>query len=618
MGGFGNFSVGNLKEAAQKRSEKAKAKLDEKAGTSYTPEQQAAFPSLTAGSGDPQDGGQRSFLGNKLRAAEAAAGGAPVEQTGEQAGQDGSPGGSAGPAGAPAGPQTPDAYDRISGGTYGLFGGQNMAQKADERVHWKEKNKLHDDTEERIGVGLEVNEKRKPLAGEVYEAEMGRAAATADGMDLIAETQLDIEDRRMETERLQAERHVKIEETVQKYETKMSEAVAQMQNRQRVDPSAGWTNKSAGQKIRMTLAAMFRGGAGRDPMAYITRAVSQEVDAQKSNAQMDMQTAGMTLSAYKTATTGVRDSFLAINADERTADKMTEIAMFESAKSQLIAAQSHWDAQGTNAHASQALNELDETIAARKLELKTMEASNPKYFHRSAYKHGKYEREFMQNVAKQDVENMGEAQKAKIGRVADLQDAEAAIRAAGPQDPTVAGLDQHSRARITKHTEDAQNKALYSLKRQIQGILAQEDIPGVKWAGADLLGADAAQFEQMNLTMGEDMQKAFSGAGGSEDEATRHVDMLTGHINDKLNDPISFFASDGGEERYRKNLKIALQRVETKLATARRGLDQKERNMIDRQTNPDYIGEGGFDRGYGLKKVTDSAGNVTVDSSEYE
>ncbi len=597
---FKRWSAGDdkLRAAAVARSKKATDALRER--HPVDPAVVEAFPTMggaiQAGREPQQDEGG-NFLQRRLGAAEQRAA-APPQAEGEVFEE------------VPAQPEA-DPFGDVSMGAMGYGGALQNAQMMDASYkNVSQANPLHGATADRIGTGREVNDNREKLAKDAYAAEMGRAAATADGMDLIAETQLDIADRNLERERMQAERNVRIEETLNRYESQIAQAVQGVQDAQKVDPSAGWANKSAGQKVRMVLAAMFRGARGMDPMAYISRAVADEVDAQKANQGQALAAARTAMDGYKTAAGGIRDTMLAMNADERAADKATEIALYESTLARMQAAQAEYDAQGTNAQAAQAMNELTDTIAAKKLELAQMEAANPRYFTRRVSTMGANERRVRRSMGDQMVKTAGEAQKQGLAAQASQQKDVAQV------DTT--GLTREQRQRVSQHTENPQNKALYSLRRQLTEILAQEDIPGVKWAGEDLFGSDAGDFEQQNLTMSEDIFKAFSGAGGSDQEAQRHIDMLTGHVNDKVRDPISLFAAMPGEERYRKNLQTILNRVDTKIETARRGLDQGERDFIDRQHNADYIGEGSGNRGYGRKRVQAADGSITTDRSEFE
>lgn len=584
---FKRWSAGDdkLRAAAAARSKDATEALRKR--HPVNPAVVEAYPTMggamQAGREQPQDEGG-NFLERRLGAAEQRAA-APPQAEGEVIEE------------VPAQPEA-DPFGDVSMGAMGYGGALQNAQMMDDSYKTvRSANPLHGATAERIGTGREVNDQREKLAKDAYAAEMGRAAATADGMDLIAETQLDIADRNLERERMQAERSVRIEETLNRYESQIAKAVQGVQDAQKVDPSAGWANKSAGQKVRMVLAAMFRGARGMDPMAYISRAVADEVDAQKANQGQALAAARTATDGYKTAAGGIRDTMLAMNADERAADKATEIALYESTLARMQAAQAEYDAQGTNAQAAQAMNELTDTIAAKKLELAQMEAANPRYFTRRVSTMGANQRRVRRAMGDQMVKTAGEAQKQGLA-------AQASQRKTAARDEY--GLTDRDWGQIEKYGSNAEAAKLEGIVRQIDALTAPEDIKGVKGASKDWFGDEPRDLEQKLRLLEESIGRAQSGGAITEEEGVRFREMIESGVN-----------FGGGEERLRKNLDEVKRMMESRLETPRRSLSPEARRYITRQKNPDFVGERQR-AGKGRRRVQAADGSITTDRSEFE
>ncbi len=393
---------------------------------------------------------------------------------------------------------------------------------------------------------------------------------------------MDIADRAVAREAREMERQEFIRERLKEYDTAIQGSIMEMQRIQKEDPAAGFKNRGAWSVIRTALASAFRGGAGRDPMAYVNRAIAQEMDTQRMKFGQAQAVSQASMGAMRTGGIGVMEAYRAMGADERTASKMTEIALLEGVKAKHMENVAQYGVQSMQAQNEALLNQFDQEISAKRLELARMEASNPKYFTRVVSALGKNEREFHRQAAKGLVGTAGEAYKQGLGLERDLSKMDAQQAADARQAGAVGadGLTKEERANVTKYSFDEDNAKLEGVVRQIDSMLGQDDIKGVGNWTTDKFGSDSRDFEHEVKLLEQAIGRAMSGAVISEDEAEQFNAMIMEGV-----------AWGGGEERLRKNLKAVKKMLESRLETKRRGLQGRERQAITRADNPDFGAE---------------------------
>lgn len=483
----------------------------------------------------------------------------------------------AAPAGAPSG------FSFGAAGENALGQGLAHARAIDQsKFNYKVGNNLYAPTKRMVDASRASVDKEQGLQRQVYDAKLAEAQAEADGLDLIAETKMDIADRAMAREAREVERQDFIRERLTEYDRAIQDSVSEMRRIQQEDPTAGFKNRSAWQVIRTALASAFRGGAGRDPMAYINRAIGQEMEAQRMKFGQAGAVAQASMGAMRTGGIGMMEAYRAMGADERAAEKMTEIALLEGVKAKHLENVAQYGVRGMEAENEAMLNRFDQEIAAKRFQLEKMEANNPKYFVRQGSTMGKEEQAFHRQASKGLIGTAGEALKQGLGLERDAallgmkSDAEARKAAAIGGD----GLTKEERANVTKYSFDSDNAKLEGVVRLLDDMAGQEDIVGVGKYTTDKFGSEARDFDQQMMVLEQAIGRAVSGAVISEDEAAQFREMLMAGVK-----------WGGGEERLRKNITQVKKMFESRLETKRRGLSQAERQAITRANNPEFGAE---------------------------
>ncbi len=431
---------------------------------------------------------------------------------------------------APPPPEEGADFGAIARGSLGYEGALGQAQLMDaSRRTVRRDNPMYEPTREYVETSREVNDRRGGLAENVYKAEMAEAAAAADGADLMAETKMDIADREMARAARDQQRHVAVEENLLRYQSKIDDAVQRLQETQKVDPSAGWENKSGWQKVRFVLASMFRGLSGRDPLDLAKFEVENEVAAQKANQGRALAEVDAAMSEYRTAGLGMRDSMLAISQDERAADSMTRVALYEGIAAKMEATALEQGIDVNSEMYQEKANELQQTIAAEKLKLSQIEASNPRYFTRTASTMGAEERRTRRKMGDEMVDSGGEAFKQGVAAERDQ------IKHRGDR------ALQKEKDNFTQRKHLAQETS--SMRQELELIdkfrkKYKDDIPGVSAVSRVTPDIITRQFEDNRAARAELKRivkvrlRRESGAAISEEEVNDEASRLVGAMSE--------------------------------------------------------------------------------------
>ena len=476
--------------------------------------------------------------------------------------------------------------------------GRALAREVDAAGYtYKLGNQLHAPTQKRAQTGREVLDAESGLQRKVYDAEIAKAQAHADGLDLVAETQMDIADRAVAREAREVERNDMIRERVGEYERGIASAVEDMRTAQQTDPAAGFENRSAWQKIRTVLASAFRGGAGRDPMAYVNRAMAQEVEAQKLKFGQAQATAQAAMGAMRTGGMGLMESFRAMGADERVASKATEVAILDGVLAKHAENVAQYGTAETAARSDALMNQLQEQVAAKRLELAQIEASQPKYFVKRGSTMGSTEQSLMKGAAKQMVETGGEAFRQGFATERDTvkmrQEAQMKAQQAGGGEAM--GLSDRAYKEVREFTKSKDNQARDGVLRTLIGLKTKyvdndSNMPGMfgRVTGATSAGHD---FNEDVSNAADEALRFYSGANAPEPEVIRSIEQLTAGVNNPL---------IGGADNFEKNLDRAITRLNNQRTTALKGLSPEAKAHLQdftADTGPEAFSRGGAPSG---------------------
>lgn len=578
---FGPGGRRSVRDVAMARAEQAKANLSQ--GT------REALPTLSAAvEPPPEPAPAGNFMQRRLQAAEAAAAGG---RGGDMGGGDmamGEPG--------PA----PDPYGDVSAGAYGYGGALQNAQMLDRAYRTvRSDNAMYEPTQDYIGQTKENQIAAVDAQQSAFQTQAAKAAEAAALMNEAHAQTAQMELRQQFLAEQEARRRADVDANLQKYQQAADKAVQDFQKVDKYDPGKAWADKGAGTKIRIALAAIGRGLQGGNPQDVFSDVLQRELAAQKQT----RSDAGEAMDAARGQVTNAltqRDTFLALAQDERVADAMVQSATMRKIAAKMEAMEAQYGPAIINDQWRAAKAAADQMITDSDYRLAQLEASTPKYFTRTVSTMGRNERNIRQQMANEMIGTAGEAQKQGLGAMTEQRKRQATDEY---------GLNEDSWRRIEKYTGDAQNAALESVERQIQEILADVDIKGVKATGFDWFGDDAAELNQ-KLTMLEDTAlKAFSGAASTDSERDEIRNMVRGAVN---------FSLRGGETALRQNLGVLGNRVGTQLETKRRGLKQPELDYIKRQAQPEFRGETISTIGAGRKRVQAADGTITTDRSRFE
>lgn len=580
---------GSVRFGVELRARKAAEKLRKKEGPS--PEAQAAFPGLTRGPEPTPAPAGGNFVSGALNRAEAAAQGGPP------------------PADVPLGAVEPgvpvqpvDPFQQTATGGMGYAGALQQAQLAD-AARGSRQVRVDNTAQHEAVAALNEEERRLGIEGadtaeEAFRTQESMALESAQLAEEAQQTYARTAAREQIMASEQAQKRDDIETDVAQYATAADAAAAEFAKVEAFDPGAAWADKGAGQKVRMMLAAFGRGLTGGNPADILTETVQRELAAHKqvrSDAAEKLQgaRAGMT-NARQTMQT-----FLAMTGDERVADALVEKKTLAGIRAKMDAKEAEFGPkiltdqwQATDLALQQKMAETDFKIYQRA-------AAAPKYFTKTVRTDsmGAAERAVRAKMSGQMVDTAGEAMKQRgTSQAAALKESATDSR----------GLSKRDHEDLRQYSMNADVAKQEGVVRLIKGVLAPTDIKGAGGISADIWGDDPRNLNSKLEKISTALARAESGGAITEDEFTLYTGMLDKGV-----------MAGGGESRLRQNLIDVQEMVESKLETPRRFLSQEARSYIDRQDNPDFVGET-QKAGRGRKRVQAADGSVITDRSEFE
>lgn len=499
----------------------------------------------------------------------------------------------------PGGQQQAQGFNFGAAGYGALDEGRALSREVDKAGYtYKVGNNLHAPTQERVQTGREVLARESDLQRDVYDAEIAKAQAHADGLDLVAETQMDIADRAVAREAREVERNDMIRERVGEYERGIASAVEDMRTAQQTDPAAGFENRSAWQKIRTVLASAFRGGAGRDPMAYVNRAMAQEVEAQKLKFGQAQATAQAAMGAMRTGGMGLMESFRAMGADERVASKATEVAILDGVMAKHAENVAQYGTAETAARSDALMNQLQEQRAAKGLELAQLEASQPKYFVKRGSTMGRAEQEYVKGAAKEMRDTGGEAFKQGFATERDAVKMRQEARMKAQEESgggEAMGLSDRAYKEVREFTKSKDNQARDGVLRTLIGLKTKyvdndDNMPGM-FGRVTGLTSSGHDFNEDVSNAADEALRFYSGANAPEPEVIRAIEQLTSGVNNPM---------VGGSDNLAKNLDRAITRLNNQRTTALKGLSPEAKAHLQdftADTGPEAFSRGGTPSG---------------------
>lgn len=578
--------VRDVRAAAMARAEQAKANLSQGARDAYPTLAGAMEP-------PPEPAPEGNFLQRRLGAAEAAAAGGP--------------GGDMGPGGDVAmgqpGP-APDPYGDISAGAMGYGGALQNAAMLDQSYRTvKQGNAMYAPTQDYIGQTRENTVMAADAQDEAFRTQAAKAADAATLMNEAHAQTAQMELRQQFLAEQEARRRADIDANLQKYQQAADQAVQDFQRVDKYDPGKAWADKGAGTKIRIALAAIGRGLQGGNPQDVFNDVLQRELAAQKQTRSDAAENLNAARSGVQNALTQ-RDTFLALAQDERVADAMVQATTMRKIAAKMDAMEAQYGPQVINDQWREARAAADQMITDSDYRLAQLEAATPKYFTRTVSTMGRNERAIRQQMAKEMVGTAGEAQKQGIAATADQQKKSARDEY---------GLTDRDWSQIESYTGNDKVAVAEGVVRQLKEIVAPTDIEGVDALGTQWFGDSPQRFEAKMSAAEEELGRLQSQGVISPDERTEFKQMLRGGLGalDRLKDWQS------AETRLRSNVDTVVNMIDSKLETHRRGLSPEARRYINRQDNPDFVGESQR-AGQGRKRVQAADGTITTDASRFE
>jgi hypothetical protein len=417
-------------------------------------------------------------------------------------------------------------------GAYGLMG-----QVAAGHRTARSDNAMHEPTRQYIETSRELAMERPDIVEQQHRtrAQMARDAAVFADEAHAAESRISL--RRDFLAEQQARKRAEVDENIGKYQQAIDKASADFQRVDKFDPNRAWADRSAGQKIRIALAALGRGLQGGNPQEVFNDVLQRELAAHRqtrSDAGEKMKAArdGMSNALVQ------RDSFLALAEDERVADAMVEAATLRKIQSKMAAMEAEYGPQVVTDQFIEARNTAEQMLADTSLKLAELEANNPKYRYRAYNVIPKEVRDLMKEDARMQLEGAGEAAKQYSGMQRD-----AAKAAISGRDQATERAETHSweqRKFLAKETTnlreriEARGQFMAKYGDDIPGKSALSWVPGVD-AASRLFSKDARQARRL---LKRDMMKRLrdeSGAATPDYEIEREAeDILDGMTEDDV------------------------------------------------------------------------------------
>jgi hypothetical protein len=494
-----------------------------------------------------------------------------------------------------------DPYQDVSTGAMGYGGALGLAKDVGDSwstVTTKRRNAMHDPTVRMAGETMENTVARADAQEDAFRTEAAMARDAAALADEAHQIQAQTAARQQFMAAQEARRRDEIDQDLSGYRQAIDTASAEFQKVDKYDPGKAWADKSAGQKIRISLAAIGAGLRGGDPQQVFNDVMQRELAAHRqmrSDAGAALDESRKDMSNALTE----RDTYLAMAKDERLAEAMLEASTAKKIQAKVDAKMAEYGPQQVNDRMREAQAVAAQMVTDTQYRMEQLVQSQPKYFvsQRRVSSMTPEERQIRMKMAGQMVDTAGEAQKQGLT----AQTARAKSAATDEY-----GLTERDWRQIEKYGGDTETGKLEGIIRQIDTITAPEDIKGVDSVTKKWIGEDPRNLNQKMRLLEEAIGRAQSGGAITEEEGERFRDMLEAGV-----------AWGGGESRLRSNLAEVRSMMNSRLETKRRSLSPAAQRYITRGEATEYTSER-HSAGYGRKRVQAADGSITTNRSEFE
>jgi hypothetical protein len=549
----------------------------------------AAIRAREAGAGRPTIGDSVRGVANTFTPQAAMGGPGPVDEGMAQA------------------PEPSDPYGDTATGGMGYEGALRQAEMMDgsrrtvrrENPMFEATNQLNNE-ERRLGIERMDNAQEASAT----QVSMARDAAVLANEAHEAQAQMALREQFMASQ--QARRRDEVEQNVAKYATAADKAAAEFAKVEEFDPGAAWANKSVGRKIRIMLAGFGRGLSGGNPADVLRESLQMELDAHKqvrSDAN-DRLTAvrGSMSNAQQTMQT-----FLAMTGDERVADALVEKKTLLGIQAKMRAMEAEYGPKILTDQWRAADTALQQQMAVTDYKIAEREKNNPRYFTRKVNTMGSEEQRVRRKMGDQMIDTAGDAVKQGLGS----QAAREKFQAENGRDEF--GLNKEDRAMVMDYGKDGKVTQAEGVIRQIDAVLALDDIPGIQATGRTIIGSEQYDLDNMAGGVVEGFGRMQSDGVISPDENKTFQEMLFRGVG-----PGSIFRGESSETRFRKNLKAIKKILEPRIETKRRSLSPAAEKYLTRGEATEFVSEH-HDAGHGRKRVQAEDGSITtVDKGKWE
>lgn len=417
---------------------------------------------------------------------------------------------------------------------------------------------------------------------EASNARVGMAQAEADAMaDASAKYQDSLaqaEAAKAEQDAAVAEQLAATEEATKLVERTSKEAI----DSAAIDPNRGWTDATTFQKVGFTISSIALGIAGNaNPEQWLNRYIDTDIAKQREQATKAQSNVGNAQSAAD-ARTNLYQRTLSAVGDQRVAADVVRIARIDQITADLKARLSQAGVVQMSAEQERLLTKLEEDKAAAQMRVQSQAANNPKTFTRTAYVHGKYERQGMVAAGKGLIDSGVSATERADAQEADLEKIDYKGRADALAEKEKAAAKRGDKMAAKAYAFGKDTAVAQVVLGGIDELLAMDDMPGYGYTEGVETPGKMTTDSKIDAVL-ESLGRLQSQGAITTDELNNFGRMVYKGV--KLGDGSVF---EGSESRLRENLGIVRKMVERKVAAHERGLDPEARAYYNRVAGADF------------------------------
>lgn len=392
-------------------------------------------------------------------------------------------------------------------------------------------NPLHGATKQYIDESRELAAERPDIVEQQYrtQAEIARDSAVLADEAHQANARMELRQQFMAEQ--QARKRAEVDESVAKYTQAVDKASAEFEKADKFDPASAWADKSAGQKIRISLAAIGAGLRGGKPSDVFNDVLQRELAAHRQMRSDKAETLKSARADMGNALT-MRDTFLALSQDERVADAMIEATTLRKIKSKMDAMVAQYGERVLTDQFVEAQNTAEQMLVETDYKLNQLEAANwrKKTVMRDTL--GRETRKTLGMLRDQAVKGAGEAMKQEAGMYRDAAKADVEGRQRAEAQGKKERFDQ--KKWLAQQTGDLRTELdlINSFEEKYQ-----DDIPGIHALSRGTPDIITRQFQD-NRDARKELERIISlrlrresGAAISDEEIAREaeatVDAMT-------------------------------------------------------------------------------------------